>query len=175
MKVDLEKVDATEGVPGSDFYDALKAVRAPRGRVTLMVRGGPIRKYPDPPGRFIATPDVDSMWERYERYKAGRELLTNAAWWCLTTIEQSSGGKPQAAEKYSISGNVLEALARLAHVGDEHTARKRFSRQVLRDHTHTEAAWMEAVIEKLIQRVGEWAADPSAQWPQITMEDFPRL
>jgi hypothetical protein len=175
IRFHLEKVDAAEGAPEADFYDALKAIRAPRGRVTLMVRGGPIRKYPDPPGRFVVTPDVDSMWERDERYKAGRELLTNVAWWCLTTIEQSSGGRSRAVAKYSISDNVLETLTRLAHVGDEHTARKRFANQVLRDHTHAEAAWMDAVIKRIIQRVGEWAADPNAQWPQITMRDCPKL
>jgi hypothetical protein len=31
------------------------------------------------------------------------------------------------------------------------------------------------VVRRIIQRVGEWAADPNAQWPQITMADFPKL
>lgn len=38
-----------------------------------------------------------------------------------------------------------------------------------------ENAWMDAVVTRIIQRVGECAADPTATWPQITMEDFPRL
>jgi hypothetical protein len=30
-------------------------------------------------------------------------------------------------------------------------------------------------VKRIIRRVGEWEADRDAQWPQITMEDFPRL
>ena len=41
--------------------------------------------------------------------------------------------------------------------------------------TASETARMEATVKLIIQRVGEWAADPNAPWPQITMEDFPRL
>jgi len=34
---------------------------------------------------------------------------------------------------------------------------------------------MEAVVKRLIQRAGEYTADPAAVWPQITLDDFPKL
>jgi len=68
---------------------------------------------------------------------------------------------------------VLEALARLAQGGDENTVRKRYPGKILRPHTPAEIAWMRCAIPRIIQRVGEWSADPGAPWPQITMADFP--
>jgi hypothetical protein len=135
----------------------------------------PLLGYPVPPDAFKASADVVSMWERYADFTAGKDRLTNVAWWCYTTIEQSSGGPQRAATKYAISHNVLETLSRLAHGGDERTARKRFANQTFCPHTPAELAWMEATVKRLIQRAGEWRDDPDAQWPQITMEDLPKL
>jgi hypothetical protein len=133
-------------------------------------------QYPDPPDAFVASPDVVAMWDRYEYVLAGRgDLLTSVARWCLTTIEQGSGGRPRAAGRYCISDNVLETLARLAHGGDEKTARKRFPGQILCPHTPAEIAWMKCAIPRIIQRVGEWTAHPDRNWPQITMGDFPKV
>jgi hypothetical protein len=134
------------------------------------------RQYPDPPEAFVAVPDVLAMWERYEAFVTGRgDLLTNVAWWCLTTIERNSGGRARASARYAISDHVLVALHRLAHVGDEKTARKRFAGQELRRHSPAETAWMEAVVKRIIQRVGELASDPAGKWPKLTMADFPNL
>jgi hypothetical protein len=133
-------------------------------------------QYPDPPDAFVASPDVVAMWDRYEYFLAGRgDLLTSVARWCLTTIEQGSGGRPQAAARYSISDNVMETLARLAHGGDEKTARRKLPGQIPCPHTQAEIAWMKCAIPRIIQRVGEWTADPDRNWPQITMGDFPKL
>jgi len=41
--------------------------------------------------------------------------------------------------------------------------------------TPPEKAWVEAVVRTLIQRVGEYAYDPTAKAPQITMADFPSI
>jgi hypothetical protein len=177
MRLRLEKTEVVDASPGAELSEALKGLVVSRGTFTsFSVSDRPtLTQYPDTPERFVATSDVVNMWERYDRYANGRELLTDVAWWCLTTIDWLSGGRPQAEARYAISENVLKALQRLAHVGDERTARKRFSGQDLRAHTPAEIAWMEAVVKRIIQRVGEWAADPTATWPQITMEDFPRL
>jgi hypothetical protein len=133
-------------------------------------------EYPEPPDFFVASPDVVAMWDRYEHFLTGKgDLLTSVAWWCLATIQGRNGGRQFAAAKYAISDTVLETLARLALVGDEKTARKRYAGQMLRPHTPVEIAWMRSAIPRIIQRVGECAADPNVPWPQITMEDFPRL
>jgi len=133
-------------------------------------------EYPDPPDGFVASPDVVAMWDRYEHFLAGKgDLLTSVAGWCLTTVQGRNGGRRRAATRYSISDAVLETLARLALGGDEKTARKCYSGQMLRPHTPAEIAWMRSAIPRIIQRVGECAADPEAPWPQVTMGDFPRL
>ena len=135
--------------------------------------------YPAPPRTFQASPDVVAMWERYEGYLAGKEPLSGMAFHCLTIVQQSVGGpqpRRQAALRYAIEYDVLSRLGYFAsEVGDARTVRKRVPGQTLRPHTPAETAWMEAVVKRLIQRVGEWAADPNAKWPQITMTDFPSL
>jgi len=116
------------------------------------------------------------MWDRYEHFLAGKDdLLASVAWWCLTTIQGRNGGRQRAAAGYSISDAVLETLARLALGGDEKTARKRYPGQMLRPHTPAEIAWLRSAIPRIIQRVGECAADPDVPWQQVTMEDFPKI
>jgi HAMP domain-containing protein len=176
MKLHFERMEILDGPPGAQFSEALTDQLRPRGTLHLFVRNAyTLTQYPPQPERFVATSDVVSMWDRYERYKNGRELLTEVAWWCLTTLEWLGGGMPRAAMRYAISDHVLEKLKRLAHVGDERTARKRFNGQILRPHTANEITWMEKAIRRIIHRVGEWESDRNATWPQITMEDFPRL
>jgi hypothetical protein len=166
-------IDREPPPPGSAVVEAMlgEVVLVGHAAVLQITR----RKYPDPPDSFVASPDVVSMWERYEDFLAGKDRLTHVSWWCLTIIATSSGGTQTAAAKYATSHNVFETLSRLAHVGDERTARKRFPGQTFRQHTPAETAWMEAVVKRIILRVGEWAADPNRPWPQITMEDFPKL
>ncbi len=87
----------------------------------------------------------------------------------------SAGGREKAAIQYGISRNVLDRLARLStEVGDEQTVRK-FTTQTPRPHTGAEVAWIEAAAKALIRRIGEWAADPAASPPSITMADLPPL
>lgn len=136
-------------------------------------------RYPAPPAKFTASPEVIQMWDRYQRYKAGREPLGGMAQFCLTTIGLSAGGRmarKAAAAQYAIDFEVLRCLARLTSVvGDAQTGRNPFKGGGFRAHAPAEVAWVEAVVKRLIQRAGEWAADPSTEWPQITMEDFDNL
>jgi hypothetical protein len=126
-------------------------------------------KYPDPPDTFIASSDVVTMWERYEGYWAGKEPLSSLAYYCATATQYTRA-------RWTISPRVFQHLRYLSTmVGTPQTLRKRTAHQVLREHTLTERAWMEAAVKRIIQRVGEYAADPRARWPQITMEDFPKL
>ena len=137
-----------------------------------------LTRYPDPPSAFVASPDVVAMWDRYEGYLAGKEPLPAMAQYCLDTVEKSTGvpqsRRQAAASRYAIEYDVLQHLAYLtADVGDARTGGK--GGNVDRPHTPAEIAWMYAVVKRLIQRVGEWAADPNAKWPKITMTDFPSL
>jgi hypothetical protein len=129
----------------------------------------PLRNYPEPPVTFKASPEVFDLWTRYLGYRASTEHLPSMAYYCATAVQHTAAGK-------TISSKVISHLRYLSTmVGTPQTLRKREAGQELREHTPVETAWMEAVVKRIIQRVGEWAADPNAQWPQITMEEFARL
>jgi hypothetical protein len=181
MQVDFEKMEATSGVVPSELRSVFeKRGKPPIGIPILRVRSRLTHaQYPNPPDKFFASRDVVDMWNRYEGFLAGKEPLPGMAQYCLTVVEQSVGGpqaRKRAASRYAIHPDVLSQLGCLtSEVGDARTGRKRVPGQTLRPHTSAEAAWMDATVTRIIRRVGEWAADPTATWPQITMEDFPRL
>lgn len=143
------------------------------GTVTAHVTRG---KYPEPPKGFVASPDVETMWHRYQGYLEGREPLANMAFACLTLLEGNAGTRKRAARQYAICPEVLDKLGYLtSEVGDDRTARKLKRRKEPRPHTPREIAWVEAAIKASIRRVGQWAFDPEASWPQLTMGDLPKL
>jgi len=132
--------------------------------------------YPEPPRAFVVSPDVETMWGRYEAYLEGRESLAAMAYSCLDLLQTSAGGQEKAAKQYGISRQVLSQLGRLtSEVGDERTARKFKRLRQRRPHTGAERAWIEAAVKALTLRAGEWAFDPGASRPQITMSDLPKL
>ena len=132
--------------------------------------------YPSPPGRFMVSPDVETMWNRYEGYRAGREPLASMAYLCFTVLRASAGGNKETAKQYGIDLPVLKKLVSLTtEIGDPQTARKVPKGGFRRPHTEIEKKWIESVVRALIRRVGEWAADPDANRPKLTMTDFPPL
>jgi hypothetical protein len=134
------------------------------------------RQYPEPPDAFVVSSDVETMWNRYEGYKAGREPLASMAFMCLTVIESSTRERKAAAKQYAIDKKVLSNLGHLtSKVGDKLTARKMPEQGRLRPHADVEKIWIESVVKALIQRAGEYASDPGAVRPQLTMADFPVL
>jgi len=178
----VDDAEVINGPPGAGLSDELRRCLAPDGQITLGIAGPQARRlYPDLPSGFVASPDVVSMWERYAGYLAGREPLLSMAYFCLTVIEASTGkrkkeGREAAAERYGVEFDVLSELGKLTSGrGDASAARKVVAGSALQPLSDTEAAWVNEVVKALIHRVGEWAADPNVQWPQITMGDFPRL
>ena len=136
-------------------------------------------QYPAPPTRFFASPDVVTMWGRYSGYLAGREPLLSMAYLCLTVLEvstgQNKGRRLAAAAQYNVHIDVLNTLGTMtSERGDATTARKVVAGRPLQSLSEAETRWVKEVITTLIRRVGECAADPTAIWPQITMEDFSR-
>jgi len=128
-----------------------------------------VSQYPDPPDSFEASPDVVDMWERYQGYCAGEEPLPSMAKYVLTRFQQTEA-------RHTVSEKVVSKLGYLhTKVGTPRTLRKREADQEVRPHTPTEIAWMEDVVRAIIRRVGEWAANPNATWPQITLKDFPPI
>jgi hypothetical protein len=70
------------------------------------------RHYPAPPERFIVSPDVETLWRRYEGYVQGHEPLPGMAYVCQSFIEKVlARGQPDAANK--IEQKVLRTLGNL--------------------------------------------------------------
>jgi hypothetical protein len=133
------------------------------------------RRYPEPPDGFRVSPDVQSLFDRYSGYRAGRELLTSMAYFCLTFVEKVVFAKrEEAAKALGISSAVLRELGHLANVGDWRTARKA-SIAERRQHEPREVAWVEEAVRLLIQRMAEYAFDPAACREPLTMANLPPL
>lgn len=133
-------------------------------------------QYPAPPSGFVVSPDVETTWRRYEGYLAGREPLASMAYMCLTVLEVSAGSRKDAGKLYGVDMKVLNKLGDLtSNVGDQQTARKVPRGGSLRPHTPAEIAWVKAVIERLIRRVGEYTFDPNSARATLGMVDFPNL
>lgn len=147
---------------------------------TLVVSGGVSISvtrpdYPPPPAYFNVNTDVESLWQRYERYTRGQEPLPSMAYFMLTWLENYAGGvhkgkREWASKKFAISKEVLDKLANLStNKGDELSARKRQEGTLL-PLTSIEKRWLESVVRAIIRRFGEIDVHPSLKI--ITMDDF---
>src|SRR5215203_2349076 len=134
------------------------------------------QRFPEPPKEFALSPAVEVMWSLYEGYLRGQDRLLPMAYTCLTRFTYSVGGdRREAANKYCISRNVLTKLATLSTSGDEATARKWVPGRSPQALTDQEIDWAENAVRMLILRAGQHAADPSQEWPRITMAHLPEL
>jgi hypothetical protein len=156
----------------------LSATATTEGHLTEIPQ---LRHYPKPPSDFVATPNVITMWQRYDLYLQGREPLQSMANFCLTVIEYSVPNKKngkvrkKAAHMYSVEEGVLDKLEYLAgNVGDSLSARK-FGVKEPRALNTQETEWIKEALKKLIRRAGEYAAVPQKQRQQITMAVLPPL
>ena len=129
------------------------------------------RQYPDPPLAFRLNPDAESMWLRYQGYLDGREPLQGMAYFCLTVLEATTGGRKHAAERYRIDLQVLNKIGKLtSEHGDPMSRRKATA---LRPLTGSEREWLEAAVKMMIWQLGD-TRDASAL-PVLKMSDLPRL
>ena len=174
-----EIIDRDPPPPGASVVVQLEGVScvATAGVVAVVVTS---KQYPDPPDRFVASPDVETMWLRYSGYVAGKEPLLSMAYMCLTVLEASTGKakrkREAAAKRYTVDIDVLKKLGALTtERGDAATARKVEAGRPFQPLSDTETTWVKDVIRALIRRVGEWRADSQFPWPKITMADFPKL
>lgn len=146
----------------------------------VLVSGGSVSfhvtrvSYPKPPSTLQLTPDVETMWLRYRRYLEGREPLLAMAYFCLTVVEASAGGRNAAARQYGVDKQVLSKLGDLtAKGGDAKTARKLKKGQSLRSLLGAEQAWLEEVVKALIRKLGEHR--PGTMTHLLSMRDLPSL
>ena len=94
-----------------------------RAEATLVVP-----KCPPPPSECAVNPDdpnVVTMYHRYEGYCLRREPLPSMAYFCLTMLTAMlCNGSKEASQKFSISRNVLEEVAKLSSYKGGFEARK---------------------------------------------------
>ena len=102
--------------------------------------------------------DVVVLFDRYKRYKAGKEPLTSFAYYCCTEIEQHGGGRKKAAERYNVSINVLGEITRLSSKKGGTEARK--AEGAGSPLTKSERDFLEQAMVRLIVRVAEYHATP---------------
>lgn len=159
--------------PGTIHYASAHVTAFVSGQATITIRHG---KYPTPPTSLKFSPDVDTMWYRYRGYEQGKEPLASMAYFCLSLLEVSAGGRAQAANQHSVSNPILNKLGEFTtNFGDSRTARKQSKASTGLDFTVEQTAWMEAAVKLLIRRKAEYDFDPEARLPQLYMTDLPAI
>lgn len=112
--------------------------------------------YPNPPQHFTVTPDVATLWQRFEGYADGREPLLSMAFFCLSMVEYMASGRSAACRKFNIEPKVLGELGRLTTtMGDGGTARKLNKGSTRLPLSKKEKLWVESAVKMLIRQVGE--------------------
>lgn len=129
-------------------------------------------KYPDPPKAFWASPDVRTLWDRYQGALEGQEPFLSMAYFNYTLIVHRAGSRDEAARVLNVDQAVLRKLGELtSERGDRSTARKAPRNQVFVQLTDQERRWIDAAIRALIHRVAE--VDAGAAINRLRMADLP--
>ena len=139
--------------------------------------------YPKPPKIFRVSPNIETLWQRYQMYLDGKDQLQAMSYFCLTLLELIAGGplaarrgqskrRREASNMFSIEYDVLNQLGELTSgKGDRLTARKAQTTPI--PLTEKERVWIEAAIKQLIRRIGEHSSGQTV--PSIKMGDLPPL
>ena len=136
--------------------------------------------YPSPPTDIdTSDPDVQTLWERYRRYREGREELPSFAYFCLTVLvhwAEKTQGKCKAGSRLQLAAatcfvekKVLRRIAELSSTRGGSRARK--SDGLSKPLTPDETRFLEDATTRLIGRVAERSAG-QGNLPPISMSDF---
>jgi hypothetical protein len=131
-------------------------------------------RYPQPPAIFRVTPEVQHAYRRWLGYRSGKEPLQSMAYFVLTLLESTAGGRQNAARSFQIELPVLGAIGRLSSTkGDESTARKAGPGNQFQELSGSEKQWLEEAIRRVIHRLGEHASGGTLSL--ISLRDLPSL
>jgi hypothetical protein len=165
-------------VPGQCTFDLHATAPMPICQGTASTGPLKVNKYPVPPTRFKATPDVETMWFRYQQHLQDKETYQSLGYFCLSLIQWRANGRAVAACMYNIDRDVLDKLGELtSERGTLRDARKLDSSSILVPLTGVESGWIREAVKMLIRRKGEYDFDPATgnSLHQITMNDLPKL
>ena len=169
---DIEEMDPTTGQIVERSSPRLPHIMIGEVRMT---EGVPT--YPPPsPVSVSLSPDVRQMFERYLRYRSGREHLATMAYFCLTVLETSTpqrgSARKAAAKRYSIDEPVLRRIGELTSTKGGAGARKAAGTQ--HELSPDETSFLREAVKTIIRRAAEIAHDPNAARRIITMQDLPQ-
>jgi hypothetical protein len=169
--VAADLIDRDPAAPGSSTILQAGALAVTGHRPTPHITR---TKYPDPPHSFQTTLDVERAHYRWREYQAGRERIQGMAYFVLTMMEASAGGRKKSAKAFSVELKVLDKIGQLASTrGNPATARKAPRSGPYRDVTRQEHVWLEKAIQRIIKRLGEHASGSALNL--IRMADLPKL
>lgn len=154
--------------------DVYACAEAATGRATAFLVGAVIRRnseYPRPDPAYRRTPATDNLVARLRGARDGRETWPEFAYFVLTQLEADCGGRTGAAATLRVSRNVLKELGTICDKRDPSIGRK--AGRTPETISATERLWLEAVVVRLIHRIGEHAGDGPLS--PITLADFPPL
>jgi hypothetical protein len=178
--------ERTSGALGDVLLAATGTITLNAAAATLTVTR---RNYPEPPVGFVASPEVEMLWNRYQRYTMDKEPLLGMAYFCFTVVAvlgargyperhpQVRRGKDEqiAGDLLAIDHRVLHKLTTLtAEYGDSTVP----PRKLVHDK-HPRALppggvpWIEAVVRAMIRQLAIVAA--RAPLPSLRNDDFPKL
>ena len=146
------------------------------GVPTITVKAQVVKThYPPPPSGLRLTPDVQTMYDRFQGYRLGREPLTSMVYFCVTVLEGPPRKKRRetAAKKYGIQLEVLNKLGELSSERGGQQARKALGKD--NDLTAQESRFLEEVIKAIIRRAAEKAHAPDSDLPEISLSDLPPI
>ena len=174
FKLTFDRPQITDRKPVPGVVNVSVHIRA--GTPTVTVKAQVVKKhYPTPPSGLKLTPDVQTMYDRFQGYRLGREPLASMAYFCVTVLEGQPRKKARkaAAKKYGIQLEVLSKLGDLSSKRGGQQARKAIGKDD--DLTVQESRFMEEAIRAVIRRAAEKAHAPDGDLPEISLSDLPPI
>lgn len=181
---DAEIIDRNPSprVPGQSTVNINCTLPMDIGECAATVHPYQLTEYPAPPTRFKVSPDVETMWFRYQQHLQDKETYQSMGYFCLSMMQWSigikKGARDEVSRQYKVDRDVLDKLSELTSVkGTPMDARKLGSGSTLVPLTDSERRWIRETVKTLIRRKGEYDFDPSTAslLRQIRMADLPQL
>ena len=174
LDLEFEDSEIVDCKPTPDVHVHSARVRVGSPPVTAQVKVNPA-SYPSPREGDLNVdhPDVQTLYQRYQGYKAERERLGSFANFCLTVLENSVRGtesrRAEAAKKYDVAKAVLNQIGKLCNERGGGEARK--GKGVAKPFTVAEKQFLESAVKRLIYRVAEHHGSNGAALPSITLAE----
>lgn len=167
LRFNKSEIEDRNPTPGEVSLYGSATVSIQTSSLTLTCR---LPAYPLPPSDLVIGPNVQTMYDRYMNYLQGREPLSGMAFFCLTVLENSAGGREAVARKYQIAKRVLREIGYLCSEKGGPEARK--AEGVAKELTEEERRFLDRTIKKIIRRVAEKTCSPTAKLDKISLSDL---